>query len=106
MTALSTTPFTFENHIVRTIIINDDPWFIAQDVCDALKLTNSRMALKALDDDEKADVSLTYTSSNGVTQNRDTNIISESGMFTLVLRCRDAVKQGTLPHRFRKWVTS
>ncbi|OIV47462.1 antirepressor [Sodalis sp. TME1] len=106
MTALSTTPFTFENHIVRTIIINDDLWFIAQDVCDALKLTNSRMALKALDDDEKADVSLTYTSSNGVTQNRDTNIISESGMFTLVLRCRDAVKQGTLPHRFRKWVTS
>ncbi|MBT9432103.1 hypothetical protein JZM24_08155 [Candidatus Sodalis endolongispinus] len=27
-------------------------------------------------------------------------------MFTLVLRCRDAVKQGNQPHRFRKWITS
>lgn len=106
MTTLSTTPFTFENHIICTVIINNDPWFVAQDVCDALKLANSRMALKPLDEDEKTDVSLTYTSSNGVVQNRDTNIISESGMYTLVLRCRDAVKQGTLPHRFRKWVTN
>lgn len=32
--------------------------------------------------------------------------ISESGLFTLILRCRDAVKPGTLPHRFRRWVTS
>ncbi|HGJ5883543.1 Bro-N domain-containing protein, partial [Arsenophonus sp.] len=106
MTTLSTTPFTFENHIIRTVMINNEPWFVAQDVCDALKLANSRMALKPLDEDEKTDVSLTYTSSNGVVQNRDTNIISESGMYTLVLRCRDAVKQGTLPHRFRKWVTN
>ncbi|WP_410482481.1 BRO-N domain-containing protein [Ralstonia flatus] len=33
-------------------------------------------------------------------------VISESGMYTLVLRCRDAVKPGTVPQRFRKWVTS
>ncbi|MBG6243638.1 MAG: hypothetical protein EKE20_18450, partial [Candidatus Symbiopectobacterium sp. Dall1.0] len=101
MTALSTTPFTFENHIVRTIIINDEPWFVAKDVCDSLELTNSRMSLQALDDDEK-DVSSIYTPGG----RQDLAIISESGMFTLVLRCRDAVKQGTLPHRFRKWVTS
>lgn len=34
------------------------------------------------------------------------NIISESGMYTLILRCRDAVKKGSVPHRFRKWVTA
>ena len=27
-------------------------------------------------------------------------------MYTLILRCRDAVKKGSIPHRFRKWVTS
>lgn len=27
-------------------------------------------------------------------------------MYTLILRCRDAVKKGSVPHRFRKWVTS
>lgn len=34
------------------------------------------------------------------------NIVSESGMYTLILRCRDAVKKGSIPHRFRKWVTA
>ena len=37
---------------------------------------------------------------------QEVNIISESGMYTLILRCRDAVKKGSIPHRFRKWVTS
>jgi len=27
-------------------------------------------------------------------------------MYTQVLRCRDAINPGTVPHRFRKWVTS
>ena len=33
-------------------------------------------------------------------------IISEGGLFTLMLRSRDAMKRGTLSHRFRRWVTS
>lgn len=27
-------------------------------------------------------------------------------MYTLVLRCRDAVNKGSVPHKFRKWVTA
>ncbi|RLM26488.1 hypothetical protein BIY29_05355 [Brenneria alni] len=27
-------------------------------------------------------------------------------MYTLVLRCRDAIKPGSVPHKFRKWVTA
>ena len=38
---------------VRTISIDGEPWFIASDVCNALELTNSRMATDRLDDDEK-----------------------------------------------------
>lgn len=59
-TQTTPTVFSFEaaSHI-RAVSINGNPWFSAKDVCDALRLTNSRMALKALDDDEKADVSNT-----------------------------------------------
>lgn len=93
--------FNFENHAIRTLAINNEPWFVAKDICDTLKLSNSRMALQALDDDEKG-VTLTYTL--GGEQN--VSIVSESGMYTLILRCRDAVKKGSVPHRFRKWVTA
>lgn len=99
--------FAFESASpIRSIMLYGAPWFAAKDVCDALHLTNSRVALKALDADEKADVSLTYTSSNGVSQKRATNMVNESGLYTLILRCRDAVTPGTIPYRFRKWVTS
>lgn len=93
--------FNFESNSIRTLAINNDPWFVAKDVCDAIGLTNSRMSLIALDEDEKG-VSLIYTPSG----QQEVNIISESGMYTLILRCRDAVKKGSVPHRFRKWVTS
>ena len=93
--------FTFEQHSIRTIVIKEEPWFIAKDVCDAIGLTNSRMSLLALDEDEKG-VSLIYTPSG----QQEMNIVSESGMCTLILRCREAVKKGSVPHRFRKWVTA
>ncbi|MET3444698.1 BRO family protein [Ralstonia sp. 1138] len=81
---------------------DDEPWFVAADVCRALQLTNPTKALLSLDADEKA-----LTSIQGLSRGNDrANVISESGMYTLVLRCRDAVKPGTVPHRFRKWVTS
>ncbi|MCW4597617.1 hypothetical protein MB831_09045, partial [Pasteurella multocida subsp. multocida] len=37
---------------------------------------------------------------------QEMKIVSESGMYTLILRCRDAVKKGSVLHRFRKWVTA
>ncbi|MFY2060286.1 BRO family protein [Achromobacter sp. HNDS-1] len=98
--ALSQSPYTFEGHPVRIFVRDGEPWFAAADVCRVLKLTNSRMALKALDDDEKG-VSSTDTLGGPQT----VAIISRPGLDTLVLRCRDAIKPGTLPHRFRRWVT-
>lgn len=94
--------FKFESATtVRMFNIDGNPWFAASDVCKALGLTNSRMSLKALDDDEKG-VSSTYT----VKGSQNISVISESGLYTLILRCRDAVTPGTIPYRFRKWVTS
>ncbi|MEX4119650.1 phage repressor protein/antirepressor Ant, partial [Haemophilus influenzae] len=111
-TQLST--FTFETNSIRTFAINDDPWFVAKDICDALNISNARDAIAKLDDDEKMTVGLTDTLRNntvGLTdsignQVQSINLVSESGMYTLILRCRDAVKKGSIPHRFRKWVTA
>ena len=38
---------------VRTLLIRSEPWFVASDVCRALEIGNSRMALSRLDEDEK-----------------------------------------------------
>ena len=85
---------------IRVIVIDGEPWFVAADVCAAINIVNSRDAVAKLDDDERG-VGLTDTL--GGTQSL--TIISEPGLYTLILRCRDAVKPGTVAHRFRKWVT-
>lgn len=96
--------FKFESKSIRTLAINNEPWFIAKDVCDTLKISNVSDALLKLDDDEKATIGLTDSQAGKGAQS--ISIISESGMYTLILRCRDAVKKGSVPHRFRKWVTA
>lgn len=95
------TRFKFGDNDIRVINKDGEPWFVAKDVCKAIGLTNSRVSLLALDDDEKG-VSSIYTP--GGEQN--ISVVSESGMYTLVLRCRDAVNRGSVPHKFRKWVTA
>ena len=98
-TQLST--FNFESKSIRTLAINNEPWFVAKDLCNAINISNYRDAIERLDKDEKG-VALTDTLGG----QQEMNIVSESGMYTLILRCRDAVKKGSVPHRFRKWVTA
>lgn len=93
------TIFSFESSSnIRAVEINGSPWFVATDVCNALRLSNPTMSLKALDEDERSKLNLG--------RQGEASIISESGLYTLILRCRDAVTPGTIPYRFRKWVTS
>ncbi|CAK0778831.1 hypothetical protein CCP3SC15_600022 [Gammaproteobacteria bacterium] len=89
--------FPDTNLPVRVIDQDGEPWFVATDVCDVLDLSNTAMAVRPLDDDEKADVSLADTSSG---QRRQFSIISESGLYTLILR---SDKPTAKP--FRRWVT-
>ena len=96
--------FKFESKSIRTLAINNEPWFVAKDVCDTLKISNVSDALLKLDDDEKATIGLTDSQAGNGAQSL--SLVSESGMYTLILRCRDAVKKGSIPHRFRKWVTA
>lgn len=101
MSALSVFSFQ-EEHPVRVVMVDGEPWFVAADVCRVLKLTQVTNALRNLDSDEVA-----LTSIKGLSRgNNKANIVNESGLYTLILRCRDAVKQGTIAWRFRKWVTN
>ncbi|HBN3478608.1 Bro-N domain-containing protein [Escherichia coli] len=90
----------FDSVNVRVVYLNGDPWFVAKDVCAALELTNSRMALQALDDDESNTVTLTY----GIRGNPNHSVVSESGFYKLIARSRKAATPGTFAHRFSNWV--
>lgn len=96
------TPLLFEGEsLVRMVMRDGDPWFVAADVCRVMGIQNNRQAVENLDADEKG-VCSTYTLGG----HQDLVIISESGLYTLVLRSRQATTPGTVQHRFRKWVTA
>ena len=96
--------FAFDTRAVRVVMVDGEPWFVAADVAAALGLqwkgSGSTGTLAALDEDEKG-VNTIHTP-GGV---QEMAVISESGLYTLILRCRDAVTPGSAPHRFRRWVT-
>lgn len=98
MKALSVFSFQ-ENHPVRVVLVEGEPWFVAADICSAAGIDTT--GIRKLDEDEKG---LHLMQTPGGYQ--QVSIISESGLYTLILRCRDAVKQGTTAWRFRKWVTN
>jgi len=91
----------FNGHGVRVIIKNGVEWFVARDVCEILELTNVTEALRNLEIDERAALSITEISSNGVKQKREANVINESGLYTLIFKSRKPEAKA-----FRKWVTS
>ena len=92
------TPFDFHGHNVRVLTDEqDEPWFIAKDVCDVLGLDNVTNALRALDDDEKSNFTNCNVAQNG---GRAPLIVSESGFYKLVLRSRKPVAK-----EFQRWVT-
>lgn len=93
--------FSVSNQKLKCISINKEPWFVAKEICSILDIKNASLATAVLDSDEKADVCLTYTSSNGTVQNRKTKVVNESGMYALILNSRK--KEARV---FRKWVTS
>lgn len=88
------THFHFGAHAVRVIVRNNEPWFVATDVCKALDYKNASDAVAThLDDDERYSQTLERGGS--------LVIISESGLYALVLRSRKPEAR-----KFAKWVTS
>jgi prophage antirepressor-like protein len=106
--------FTYaDDREVRVVMIEGTPWFCAADVCAVLAHSNSRMAVAGLDPDEKttirahksagqdAPVSNPYGNTTGTSgHNRSLTYISESGLYSLILRSNKAGARS-----FRRWVT-
>ena len=80
---------------VRVIEKDNEPWFVAKDICDVLNHTNSRVALSRIDDDEKG-VSKVYTLGG----EQEMKVINEYGLYSLILT-------SNLPKakEFKRWVT-
>lgn len=89
-------PFRFESHEVRTIIIDDQPWFVAADVANALDYRMASDMTRSLDDDERG-TQIVRTPSG----DQEMTVINESGLYSAILRSRKAEAK-----RFKKWVTS
>ena len=81
---------------VRAMVIDGDPWFVAADVCKALDINNPRQAVSYLDDDEKN----TVTINDGIPGNPNKTIISEAGLYSLILRSRKPEAKA-----FKRWIT-
>ena len=90
--------FDFNERAVRCILKNGEPWWVAKDVCDVLGLGNPTEALRPLDEDEKS--TLRISEGDGGHGGPERNIISESGLYTLILRSNKPEARA-----FRRWVT-
>jgi prophage antirepressor-like protein len=96
--ALSVLDFNYETRNVRVVKDeNNEPWFVAKDVCAVLGQQNSRdIIAKVLDDDEKG---VYKVDTPGGPQ--EMGVVSESGLYTLILRSNKPKAK-----KFRKWITS
>ena len=82
---------------IRTLIMDNEPWFVGRDVAEILGYSNSRDALAKHVDEEDKGVAKCDTL-GGM---QDLTIINESGLYSLILSSK-------LPNakKFKHWVTS
>ena len=90
-------PFTYEGSAVRTVLIDDEPWFVLADLCKVLDLSNPTMVAERVDTDDLS--STEVIDSKGRTQTA--RIVSEPGMYQVIFMSRkpEAVA-------FRRWITT
>ena len=83
---------------VRTLTIDNEPWFVGKDVAQALGYSNPRDAMaKHVDREDKNTVAIR----DGTSGNPNQVIINESGLYSLILSSK-------LPSakEFKHWITS
>ena len=91
--------FNFENQQVRTLIINEEPYFVGKDIAIILGYKKPENAIANHVEDE--DKTTTLIQGTGSNYKSKTVIVNESGMYSLILSSK-------LPNakRFKHWVTS
>lgn len=85
---------------LRTVKIDEEPWFVGKDVAEALGYSNTSKAIITHVADEDKIIKMLPNSQNGKTVGK-TYIINESGLYSLILSSK-------LPSakEFKHWVTS
>ena len=84
---------------VRTMVINDEPWFVGKDVASVLGYVSPHRAVfDHVDEDDKTSVLIQHSGSNYKSK---TIFINESGLYALILSSK-------LPQAkdFKRWVAS
>ena len=89
--------FNFENHEVRSLLLNNEPWFVGKDVAEALGYKRARDAIRDHVDDEDKEA-VKHRTLGGV---QNMTIINESGLYCLVLSSKLPTAK-----KFKRWVTS
>ena len=82
---------------IRTVTIDNEPWFVGKDVADILEYTNTAKAIRDhVDDEDKLTERIVLSG-----QNREAIFINESGLYSLILSSK-------MPNakKFKHWVTS
>ena len=90
-------PYVFQEQLVRARLDEqDNPWFVAKDVCAVLDIQDHHQAIEQLDDDERG--RCTVPTPGGM---QELKVISESGLYALIFRSRKPEAKA-----FSKWVRS
>ena len=84
--------FNFKGQQVRTVTINNEPYFVATDVTKILGLTNTTVALSRLDEDERSKFNLG--------RQGKANVVNEYGLYELIIASRKSEA-----HEFKRWIT-
>lgn len=87
--------FSYADHQVRVVVIDDEPWFVLADLCRVLELTSPHKVYERIADDAKGRSSIPTLGGA-----QEMAIVSESGMYEVVIRSDkpEAVA-------FRRWIT-
>lgn len=86
---------------VRTIMIDNEPWFVGHDIVNILGYQNgSRDINRHVDNEDRQIIKSTETVSLDI-PNRGLTVINESGLYSLVLSSKLPTAK-----RFKRWVTS
>lgn len=93
--------FNFEQSNVRTVTVDNEPYFVGKDVAEVLGYKNTKDALGShVDSDDKKIIQRSETATLDI-PNRGLTVINESGVYSLIFGSKlDSAK------RFKKWVTT
>lgn len=90
--------FNFENHEVRSLLINSEPWFVGKDVADVLGYAKP---LNAIAQHVDKDDSLKQGLTDSLGRQQKTIFVNESGLYALIFGSKLESAQ-----KFKRWVTS